>query len=684
MIHRWNSGQFFALAVLALVTSGPCSPAWADDGDLDAGFGTNGIVSMPIDSRAFAIQGDGRIVVVGAINGDFGTVRYNADGSLDVTFGQGGVVQTDLGGNDSAESVALSADGSVLVGGAAGLARYTADGSLDTGFGTGGLVTDVPGGDMVIRPDGTILIRRSSTVTHLNSQGGVEFASTLTLTPIQPCLQPPLPCPSPRAGRINAVALLPSGQIAAAGVVQNPFSGFENIFLAVRYNEDGTPDTSFGTGGATATRVNEDFASVDRVVVQDGKILVVGHADFLSGSGFYSTFVIVRYDTDGRVDGGSSGNELPVVCTPGKGCRPPSARVLNVASHRDGTIVAVLSVEGSPDIVLARGGKTIASLTEVLGEGRTPSDIEIQPDGKILVAGGGILARFLDPDSEDIDPPVIECDQPDDTWHATNVTLTCTATDTGSGLANSEEDAHFTLTTGVANGDEWPNAFTDSRQVCDESGNCAAAGPLGGNMIDLRPPIVAVIAPAAGATVRLGQQIAADYVCHDGGSGVQSCIGAVPGGTAVTTSSVGLHTFEVTGLDAVGNSGHASSAYTVAYGICLRYGPSRPRNSGSTLPIKLQLCDALNANVSSPAIVVRVLRVFLLSSSAQSNLAQSGLAHAPLEFRFSDAQYILNLSLKGFAAGTYGLELKAGNDPTIHTLQFEVRSSKGPIVDIER
>ena len=33
---------------------------------------------------------------------------------------------------------------------------------------------------------------------------------------------------------------------------------------------------------------------------------------------------------------------------------------------------------------------------------------------------------------------------------------------------------------------------------------------------------------------------------------------------------------------------------------------------------------------------------------------------------------ILNLSLKGFAAGTYGLQLKAGNDPTIHTVQFEV------------
>ena len=682
MIHRWKSGQFLALAILALLAGGPCSPAWANDGDLDLGFGANGIISTPIDSRALAIQADGRIIVVGAINGDFGMVRYNADGSLDVTFGQGGVVQTDLGGNDSADRVVLSADGRILVGGTTGLARYTADGSLDAGFGTGGLVTDVPGGDMVIRSDGMILIRRSLTVTHLNGQGGVEFASTLTLTP--PCALPIAPCPSSLAGQILAVALLPSGQIVAAGVIANQYSGLPGTFFVARYNEDGTPDTSFGTGGVTATRVSDDYAGVNQVAVQeDGTILVVGAADFpfhYPPFGFYSTFVVVRYKSDGRVGGGFSGRDLPVVCTPGTVCRPPPfARVLNVASDRDGTTVAVLSVQGSPsdNIVLARGAETIATLTDVLGQGRTPSDIEIQPDGKILVAGAGILARFLGLASEDLDSPVIECDQPDGIWHAGNVTLTCMATDAGSGLANPEDDTHFTLTTSVAAGDEWPNAFTDSRQICDKSGNCASAGPIGGNMIDRRPPTVAVIVPAAGSTFTLGQHIDADYVCHDAGSGVQSCIGAVPGGTPVNTSSVGLHTFDVTGLDVVGNSAHASSAYTVSYGICLRYDPSRPKNGGSTLPIKLQLCNASGGNVSSPAVVVRVLRVFLLSSSAQSDLAQSGPAHAPLEFRFSEGQYILNQSLKGFAAGTYGLQLKAGNDPTIHTLQFEVRSSKG-------
>ena len=97
MSHRFTPPPSSTLTVLTLLAIGPCSPAWAADGGIDLGFGTNGIVSTPINSRALAIQADGRIVVVGDTNGDFGVVRYNADGSLDVTFGQGGIVHTDWG-----------------------------------------------------------------------------------------------------------------------------------------------------------------------------------------------------------------------------------------------------------------------------------------------------------------------------------------------------------------------------------------------------------------------------------------------------------------------------------------------------------------------------------------------------------------------------------------------------------
>jgi hypothetical protein len=68
-----------------------------------------------------------------------------------------------------------------------------------------------------------------------------------------------------------------------------------------------------------------------------------------------------------------------------------------------------------------------------------------------------------------------------------NTTIACTASDTESGLAN-PADASFALTTAVAAGEETADALTDSRQICDVAGNCATAGPIGGNKIDLKAP----------------------------------------------------------------------------------------------------------------------------------------------------------------------------------------------------
>ena len=687
MSHRFTPPPSSTLTVLTLLAIGPCSPAWAADGGIDLGFGTNGIVSTPINTRALAIQADGRIVVVGDANGDFGVVRYNGDGSLDVTFGQGGIVHTDLGGNDAARAVVVSADGTILVGGT-GLVRYNPNGSLDAGFGTGGLVTGVPADDIAIRPDGTIMTVGSQRVTHLNSQGDVEF--TAVLPPIKPCADPPALCGFGFGG-ITDYDIMPNGQIVAAGY--NP-SASGNMFFVARYDENGTPDTTFGTAGGTATWIGYEWESAFAVAAQDdGKIVAAGYSQlvqYLPPLHWYTSVAVGRVNSDGTLDrtfGGRGGVLTAPECLPlSVLCRSSAATA--VALQRDGKILAVGTIQrtlgtNELNLVLARYqpdgtrdpgfGTDGIVITDVSPQRPAPRDVQIQRDGKILVAGGGIVVRYLGTSAEDDDAPVIECDEPDGIWHAANVTLTCTATDSGSGLANAEADTHFTLRTSVAVGDEWPNAFTDSRQICDNSGHCATAGPIGGNRIDLRPPTVAVTAPAAGSTFTLGQQVNADYACHDAGSGMQSCRGTVPSGTPANTSSVGRHTFEVTGLDAVGNSAQATSSYTVSYGMCPRYDASRPKNSGSTVPIKLQLCDASGANVSASAIVVTALHVVRLSGSGEGSLDDSGHANAGLEFRFSGGQYILNLGLKGFAPGTYGLQLKAGNDPAMHTVQFEVR-----------
>src|SRR5207244_9652972 len=121
------------------------------------------------------------------------------------------------------------------------------------------------------------------------------------------------------------------------------------------------------------------------------------------------------------------------------------------------------------------------------------------------IAGGGFHSLALS--TSDTTPPTITCGSPDGNWHASNVSIPCTANDSGSGLAN-PADASFSLSTSVPAGSEDANASTDSRQVCDNAGNCTTAGPISGNKIDRKAPMLALTTPAHGATYLLRQSVA--------------------------------------------------------------------------------------------------------------------------------------------------------------------------------
>ena len=158
--------------------------------------------------------------------------------------------------------------------------------------------------------------------------------------------------------------------------------------------------------------------------------------------------------------------------------------------------------------------------------------------------------------------PVIACGTADGAWHNANVTLTCTASDAGTGLAN-PADASFVLTTSVAAGDESPNASTNSRVVCDVAGNCATAGPIAGNKIDLKAPTITLTSPANGVNYQLGRTVAAAYACADTGAGIATCSGTAASGAPINTATTGTQTFTVTATDAAGNTTATTVTYTV-------------------------------------------------------------------------------------------------------------------------
>ena len=183
--------------------------------------------------------------------------------------------------------------------------------------------------------------------------------------------------------------------------------------------------------------------------------------------------------------------------------------------------------------------------------------------------------------------------------------------------------------------------------------------------------------PARGASYTVGQAVGADYTCADGGSGVSSCAGTTPDGGAVDTSSAGARSFAVTATDAAGNTATATVTYTVGYGVCALYDQTKAHKSGGTIPVKLRLCDASGANLSSEGVTVTALGTVRLSDFAPGEVEDSGQANPDDDFRFTTFDgaggYVFNLKTTGLTTGTYVLVFKAGGDPVTHGVRFQIK-----------
>jgi len=183
-----------------------------------------------------------------------------------------------------------------------------------------------------------------------------------------------------------------------------------------------------------------------------------------------------------------------------------------------------------------------------------------------------------------------------------NQAFSCTAQDNLSGLNNNSPPV-FVLATTVPAGMETANASTNAQGLCDLAGNCSTAGPISGNMIDLKPPAISITTPSSGATYTANQTVKAAYACSDLGSGVASCTGTVPNGSRIDTSPNGTSTtksFTVKAIDAIGNQSSQATTYTVScHYMTLGINPSTvPKGSKITVTGTIMSC-AHNAQTIS-------------------------------------------------------------------------------------
>ncbi|MGD9562114.1 MAG: PxKF domain-containing protein [Pyrinomonadaceae bacterium] len=573
-------------------------------GSLDPTFGTDGKVTTDVlssidEARSVAIQPDGKIVAAGrsysGSNYDFALVRYNADGSLDTTFDTDGKVTTDiLSSTDEARSVAIQPDGKIVVAGYSfngsnydfAVVRYIADGSLDTTFDTDGKVTTAVlsshdyAQSVAIQPDGRIVVAGRSqngsnydfAVVCYNADGTLDttFDTDGKVT-----------TPVGSFGDIAySVAIQPDGRIVVAGYSDN---GSNEDFAVVRYNADGSLDTSFDTDGKVTTPVGSSYDNAYSVAIQpDGKIVAAGY----SINGLNYDFAVVRYNADGSLD--------TTFDTDGKVTTPVGSFgdiVYSVAIQPDGKIVAAgHSFNGSNDhfaVVRYNADGSLDTSFDTDGKVTTPvgsyydyaDSVAIQPDGKIVAAGSSnngsnnefAVVRYGSSDC-DITPPdtTITANPPDPSANA-NASFSFTGTDEpgGSGVASfacSIDGGAFAACTspqdylGLGDG-----SHTFEVRAIDGDGNADATPASYTWVVDTTPPdtTIAESPPDPSGT----SSASFSFTSTEPGS-VFEC--ALDGGAfAACTSpqiysglSDGPHTFQVRAVDTAGNVDPAPASHT--------------------------------------------------------------------------------------------------------------------------
>ena len=439
LIDPGQSATLTALAlqpdgkIVATGFSGIISPAtphsllvvrYNTNGTLDSSFDGDGKLFVNVGSsgnrgNAVLIQPDGKLVVGGSLREATGTitdfllVRLNSEGSFDNTFDGDGKLTTKITTSTSAvTALTLQSDGKIVAVGTSNLgtnrnialARYGANGSLDGSFDMDGVVvTDVVdeiATSAAIQTDGRILVGGFATVAPLtpfhflasryNTDGSPDNTfdgDGRVITALTSVLD-----------RANSLLLQPDGRIVLAGSsVDIPDA---DISLA-RYNSNGSLDNTFdGDGGVLLELGFANDRIYDTALQPDGKIIAVGYAygDLITNP------AIARYNANGSIDL-SFGIQGSVVMPPDLNFTERYAN--SVAVQTDGKVIfSIESIFGMPYTVVRLHPD--GSLDSSFGTGGfvtvavgTDSDwaagLELQPDGKIVLAGHSVSAGVTGP-----------------------------------------------------------------------------------------------------------------------------------------------------------------------------------------------------------------------------------------------------------------------------------------------
>jgi uncharacterized delta-60 repeat protein len=418
---------------------------------------------------------------------------FAAGGALDPSFNPAGnppgTVVTPVGpdGNAFGAAVALQDDGKIVVAGSASvggrlefaLTRYNPDGTLDTAtdstpgtsFGSNGVVLTSFGVSgaaataVVIQPDGKIVAGGFVTDTNAptfavglaryNTDGTLDSSTFGTASTVPGTVISPLAATN---SQVRGLALQSDGKVIAAGTAAGVPSNFS--VLVARYNADGTldtatdstPSTNFNTTGFVITPVGtvQDSAANAVALQPDGKIVAAGFAK--PDSSNPRGFALVRYTDTGALDTTfNPGGTVPGTVITSFGPSGARAEGNGVAVQPDGKIVVAGGSYGlgTSQVAVARydnagaldsgfgSGAPAGTRLMQIGGAVQKSEalgVAVAPNGSIILVGDADLGTATNPDIRFLVIRLDAAGNPDTTFGDAGIVLTSLG-DAGSAIA---------------------------------------------------------------------------------------------------------------------------------------------------------------------------------------------------------------------------------------------------------
>lgn len=314
---------------------------------------------------------------------------------LDFGFGTGGKVETRIFAPPGsqcaagASAVAIQPNGKIVTAGFCNkgtfpsvdadfaVVRYNTDGTLDVRKMGPGPVPIVSG---IKKFFFKYLSKPSMVVTEPGfSEDGIEATNFLLDS-------------SNRSEQASAVVIQSDQKIVVGGY--STVAGGAADFALVRYNTDGTLDSTFGNGGRVIDDLGGREEISDIAILPDGKIVAVGF--FQDQTTYATNCAVVRYNTDGSRDLRFSTNEIPQCHYAKAVAALPGGDILVAGTGWNSAILARFYSNGNPAESWPSGGHGIAILPVDPGKMRGGSDLivelapdssDVQPTGKILISG---------------------------------------------------------------------------------------------------------------------------------------------------------------------------------------------------------------------------------------------------------------------------------------------------------